>query len=172
MRYALFFFSVVALFGFFVTRATFAVFTDSAVSQNNTFTAAAVFTSPTPSLSLSPTPTPQEVPLFISNPFTCADGASLISVSKGNVSFVKTSSLEIVVELQNALPNTQYALWVNQNPGGCPQLAATQNSFITTDSNGNGQGTLSGHALVGGATRFWVSMVGGSDVLRSTAVEL
>lgn len=170
MRYALFFFSAVALLGFFLTRATFAVFTDSAVSQNNTFTAAAVFSTPTPSI--SPSPTPQQVPLFVSNPFTCADGASNISVSKGNVSIVKTSSLEIVVELQNALPNTQYALWVNQNPGGCPQPAATQNSFITTDPNGNGQNTLSGYPLVGGATRFWVSMVGGSDVLRSTAVEL
>ncbi|MBP7832895.1 MAG: hypothetical protein KA035_03940 [Candidatus Levybacteria bacterium] len=170
MRYALFFFSVIAFLGFFLTRVTFAVFSDSAVSQNNTFTAAAVFASPTPSL--SPTPTPQEVPLFVSNPFTCADGASNTSVSKGNVSFVKTSSLEIQVELQNALPNTQYALWVNQNPGGCPQPSATQNAFIETDASGNGQNTLSGHALVGGATRFWVSMVGGSDVLRSKAVEL
>ena len=76
------------------------------------------------------------------------------------------------MELQNALPNTSYALWVNQNPGGCPLSTATQNVFITTDINGNGQNTLSGHTLVGSATRFWISMVGGSDVLRSKAVEL
>lgn len=170
MRYALFFFLGIALLGFFLTRVTFAVFTDTAVSQNNTFTAAAVFASPTPSI--SPTPTPQEVPLYVSNPFTCENGASITSVSKGNVAITKTSSLQIEVELQNALPNTAYALWVNQNPGGCPQNSATQNAFITTDANGNGTNTLSGHTLVGGATRFWVSMVGGSDVLRSTAVEL
>lgn len=137
-------------------KVSFALFSDSAVSQNNTFTAAAVF--------------PQTRNLFVSNGFTCSGGASDVSSNKGTVTISKDSSLDITATLSGALANTDYQLWVNQDPGACPLSSPTVSSFITTNGSGNGSNTLNGHTLVGGATKFWVSLVGGSDVLRSTAV--
>ncbi len=137
-------------------KFTFALFSSQATSINNTFTAAEFF--------------PQTSNLFVSSGFTCSGGASDTSVIKGTVTITKTSDLKISVTLSGAIPSTSYDLWVNQDPGACPLSSPTSAGFITTDGSGNGSNTLSGHPLVGGATKFWVSMVGGSDVLRSTAV--
>lgn len=163
-------------------QVSYALFTDSATSSNNTFTAAAVFptvspsTSPTGSPSVSPSITPTPAPgnsdLFVSNGFTCSTGASSTSIVRGQVSIIKTTDLSINVTISGATPNTTYALWVNQNPGACPLPSSTVSSFITTDVNGNGTNTLNGHPLVNTATAFWVSLVGGSDVFRSQAVNL
>lgn len=168
-------------------KTSFALFTDEATSQNNTFTAAANFNiSPSISPSISPqiseipisiTPTPSTAPegkssdLFVSNDYTCSTGAGTIENSKGTVKITKGSSLKVEVTLDNALPDTDYQLWVNQNPGSCPLNAPTIAAFIHTDMNGDGSETLSNHPLTDGATKFWVSLVGGSDVLRSSAVD-
>ena len=139
---------------FSITRA---FFTSSAQSQNNTFSAKEFF--------------PQTAALFVSNPFTCATGATDTSTQKGDVTFDKNpTTFDISVNVTSASANTVYQLWVNQDPGACPLGAPTVASFLTTDGSGNGSGILSGHAIFGGATNFWVSLVGGSDVFRSTAV--
>lgn len=142
-------------FSFFVPGAL-AYFSDSETSTGNTFTAAASF--------------PQTSNLFVSNGYTCPGGATDTSVIKGTVTITKTSDLKISITLSGAIPSTSYDLWVNQDPGACPLSSPTSAGFIATDGSGNGSNTLSGHPLTGGATKFWVSMVGGSDVLRSTAV--
>lgn len=136
--------------------STLAFFSDSETSTGNTFTAAASF--------------PQTSNLFVSDPFTCSTGATNITDIRGTVTISKDSSLDITATLSGALSNTAYQLWVNQDPGACPLSEPTVPLFITTDGSGNGSNTLNNHALVGGATKFWVSLVGGTDVLRSTAV--
>jgi len=136
--------------------STFAFFSDSETSTGNTFTAAASF--------------PQTSNLFVSNGYTCSGGASDTSVSKGTVTIAKTSDLKISVTLVGTIPNTSYDLWVNQDPGACPLSSPTVSGFITTDGSGNGSNTLNNHTLVSSTINFWVSMVGGSDVLRSAAV--
>ena len=137
-------------------KAAFAFFSSQATSSNNTFTAAEFF--------------PQTSNLFVSNEFTCPGGASDTSSNKGTVTISKDSSLDITVTLSGALTSTDYQLWVNQDPGSCPLSSPTVAVFITTDGSGNGTNTLSDHPLTPGATKFWVSLVGGTDVLRSTAV--
>jgi hypothetical protein len=158
-------------------KFSYALFTSNAVSSNNTFTAASVFpsvsVSPTPvpiTPSVTPSPTPATSNLYLSDQYTCSNGAATIESIKGTVSITKTTALNITVTLMGALPLTTYDLWVNQDPGACPLSSPTSASFITTDGNGNGSSTLSDHSLAEGATNYWVSMVGGSDVLRSTAV--
>lgn len=139
---------------FSITRA---FFTSSAESQNNTFSAKEFF--------------PRTAPIYVSNPFTCATGATDTSTQKGTVTFDKNpTTFDISISVTSASANTQYQLWVNQDPGACPLGAPTVPSFLTTDGDGNGSGTLSGHGIVGGAAHFWISLVGGSDVFRSTAV--
>ena len=129
---------------------------DTETSTGNVFTAAASF--------------PQTSSLFVSNGFTCSGGASDITTSKGTVTISKNGDLDVLVTLTGALPNTSYDLWVNQDPGACPLGAPTVPLFITTNGSGDGTNSLNNHGLVGGATNFWVSLVGGTDVLRSTAV--
>lgn len=136
--------------------STLAFFSDSETSTGNVFQAADSF--------------PQTSNLFVSNGFTCPGGASDTTTSKGTVTISKNGDLDVSVTLTGALPNTSYDLWVNQDPGSCPLSSPTSPAFITTDGSGNGSNTLNNHPLTGGATKFWVSMVGGSDVLRSTAV--
>ncbi len=137
-------------------KFTFAFFSSQATSSNNTFSAAESF--------------PQTRNLFVSNDFTCPGGASDTSSNKGTVTISKDSSLDVTAILSGALPNTVYQLWVNQDPGACPLGSPTVVVFISTDGSGNGTNTLSDHPLTPGATKFWVSLVGGTDVLRSTAV--
>lgn len=150
---------VLIVFGGLVSASvTRAFFSDSSTSQNNTFSAKEFF--------------PKNAPLYVSNSFTCTAGATDTSNQKGTVIFDRNGgSLDISVEVNGATPNTSYQLWVNQDPGACPLGAPTVSSFLTTDGSGNGSANLPGHAIVGGATNFWVSIVGGSDVLRSTSVQ-
>ena len=137
-------------------KVAFAFFSSQATSSNNTFTAADSF--------------PQTRNLFVSDPFTCPTGATNITDIRGTVTISKDSSLDITATLSGAFASTDYQLWVNQDPGACPLGSPTVAVFITTDGSGNGTNTLSDHPLTPGATKFWVSLVGGTDVLRSTAV--
>lgn len=143
------------VFSLFVP-STLAFFSDSETSTGNVFQAADSF--------------PQTANVYLSPSHTCSGGAVTTVDVFGSVTITKNSDLTVFAVLSGALPNTVYALWVNQDPGACPLPSPTVPVFITTDISGNGSNTLSGHSLVGGATKFWVSLVGGSDVLRSTAV--
>ncbi|OGK11364.1 hypothetical protein A2954_03245 [Candidatus Roizmanbacteria bacterium RIFCSPLOWO2_01_FULL_37_12] len=70
------------------------------------------------------------------------------------------------VALKGATPNASYDIYVNQDPGGCPTVAT---GTLTTNGQGNGNANVKIPA-VAGATAYWVSAVGGGQVLRSTAV--
>lgn len=138
--------------------STIAYFSDSEISNGNVFQASDLF--------------PQIAQLYESNPYTCSGGASNTTSKFGSVKISKNSDLTVEVILSGALPNTDYDLWVNQDPGACPLPSPTVSNFITTDSSGNGSNLLTEHTLIGTATNFWVSMVstGNSQVLRSTSV--
>lgn len=171
---------MVVVMGFMSYGVTRAFFADTAVSQNNTFTAAAQFPTATPSATITSTPTPtptiatepvsQTAPIYVSNPFTCSTGASNTTTTVGSVKFTKDTSFDIELTVSSASANTTYQLWVNQDPGACPLGAPTVTAFLTTDENGNAVQTLNDHPIVGGATNFWISLVAGGDVFRSTAV--
>lgn len=163
---------------------TYALLSDSENSIGNVFQAAAVFPTVVPSItpsisptispsitpSVSPTPTPAISNLFLSNGYDCSTGASDTSTVRGSVVITKTTDLSVNVTITGATPNTTFDLWVNQDPGACPLNSPTVAGFITTDVNGDGANSLNNHGLVGGATNYWVSLVGGSDVLRSSSV--
>jgi len=106
-----------------------------------------------------------------SSGFTCAAGAT--DFSNGPYGFVvmNTANGNLIVEvsLKGATPHATYDIWVNQNPGACPLSSPTAPSALTTNGQGNGNAHVV-VPLVSGATSFWVSAVGGGQVLRSTAV--
>ncbi len=112
--------------------------------------------------------------LYDSSPFTCEGGAS--DVSGETYGFVVMNIngkgyLVIEVSLKGATPNETYNIWVNQDPGACPLSTPTAPSALTTNGKGNGNAKVKLEA-VDGATNFWISAVGGGQVLRSVAVEL
>lgn len=112
--------------------------------------------------------------LYDSSLFTCEGGAS--DVSGETYGFVVMNIngkgyLVIEVSLKGATPNETYNIWVNQDPGACPLSTPTAPSALTTNGKGNGNAKVKLEA-VDGATNFWISAVGGGQVLRSVAVEL
>ncbi len=110
--------------------------------------------------------------IYDSNDFTCPAGATNITTDLGNV-FIKITALTVKVDvvLNGATASSTYDIWVNQDPGGCPLTSPTAPGALTTDVNGNGNAHVE-TPLVQGATNFWISVVGGEQVLRSTAVTL
>jgi signal peptidase len=111
--------------------------------------------------------------LFDSNEFTCTDGATNFSKPQAKVVVLKKvgGNINATVQLIGATPNSSYDIWLNQDPGGCPLGAPTAPAAITTDGSGNGTGSASA-VVVSGATKFWISAVGGGQVLRSVSVSL
>lgn len=109
--------------------------------------------------------------LYDSIPYTCPSGASNTGGTVfGTVTISDTSTdIEVDVTLVGATPSSSYDIWINQDPGGCPLSSPTATGAIVTDGSGNGTGSASA-TKVGGATSFWISAVGGGQVLRSTAV--
>lgn len=110
--------------------------------------------------------------IYDSDPYTCPDGASNTTTSFGTVVLKKNgSNLSVDVQLTGATANSSYDLWVNQDPGACPLGSPTVVAAFTTDGSGN---AIFHHdtPLVGSATKFWISAVGGGQVLRSVAVSL
>lgn len=79
--------------------------------------------------------------------------------------------LIVEVSLKGATPNNTYDIWVNQDPGACPLTAPTALGALVTNGKGNGNAHLKLPA-VDAAHNFWVSAVGGGQVLRSTALIL
>lgn len=155
---------VIPIFGsvIFLSNFTGAFFTDTKTSTNNIFTTATV--SPVPS---------KTALLYNSDEYTCNNGATNLSAQQlRNVVFTDNgNNVDIKAELLGATPNSVYDLWVNEDPGSCPLNSPTLSNAITTDSSGNGIVNYS-IAKFGGATKIWVSLVGGGQVLRSTSVSL
>ncbi len=116
----------------------------------------------------------RKVELYNSETFTCAEGAT--EVTGDAFGFVVLNSnragdVIVVVSLKGATPEADYDIWVNQDPGACPLAEATEIGALHTNEEGNGNATVK-ILKVAGATHFWVSAVGGEQVLRSTAVAL
>jgi len=106
--------------------------------------------------------------------FTCELGAT--DLSDGPYGFVVMNTnargdLIIEVSLKGATADATYDIWVNQYPGACPLSSPTAPGALTTNGRGNGNAHLK-VPKVEGATTFWISAVGGGQVLRSTAVVL
>jgi len=106
--------------------------------------------------------------------YTCQGGA--VDLSDGPYGFVvmntnRHGDLIVEVSLKGATPNETYDIWVNQYPGACPLSEATALDALTTNRRGNGNAHLKIERVTE-ATNFWVSAVGGGQVLRSTAVVL
>ncbi len=115
-----------------------------------------------------------KAPLYNSGSFSCSAGAGATSGPTYGFVILNTNArgdLIVQVSLKGATPNATYDIWVNQHPGACPLSAATAPGALTTNSRGNGNAHVK-LLRVGSATHFWVSAVGGGQVLRSTAVEL
>lgn len=112
-------------------------------------------------------------PLFVSDPFDCSSGATDFNSPQAKTVVLKISGgqVQTKVALEGATPNSSYDIWINQDPGGCPLGAPTEVGAITTDGAGNGVGDAEA-SLVLGATNFWVSAVGGGQVIRSVSVTL
>ncbi len=116
-----------------------------------------------------------KAPLYDSGPFTCHLGAT----STGGPTFGfavmninKHGDLIVQVSVKGGTPNSVYDIWVNQDPDStCPLGSPTAPGALTTDDNGNGNAhvKLDAHP---NATDFWISAVGGGQVLRSTSVGL
>jgi len=104
--------------------------------------------------------------------YSCQNGAMPQegAATFGFVVLNTNASGDLIVEvaLKGATPNAQYAIWVNQWDGDCP---TTPTGTLMTNGKGNGNGHVV-EARVPAATKFWVSAVGGGQVLRSPAVEL
>ena len=114
---------------------------------------------------------PNSAPLYNSNPFTCSTGAiNTGGIVYGNVEMLlQGTQLVFTATLTGATLNSSYDIWVNQDPGACPLGAPSFPGAIMT--NGSGNGTYSGSlTAVGTAVNFWISGVGGGQVLRSTAL--
>ena len=112
--------------------------------------------------------------LYNSNAFTCEAGAT--DMRDGPYGFVimntnASGKLIVQVALKGATPNATYDIWVNQWPGACPLSSPTAPEVLTTNGKGNGNA----HVMIdrnATATNFWISAVGGGQVLRSTSVVL
>lgn len=112
--------------------------------------------------------------LYDSGPFTCSEGATVTSGPTFGFVILNTNAsgdLIVQVALKGATPGATYDIWVNQYPGTCPLGASTAPGALTTNIKGNGNAHVK-IARHDDATNFWISAVGGGQVLRSTAVVL
>ena len=106
--------------------------------------------------------------------FTCELGATDLSYGPYGFVVMNTNArgdLIVQVSLKGATPGAMYDIWVNQHPGACPLSSPTAPEALTANRRGNGNAHLK-VPRVEGATGFWISAVGGGQVLRSTAVVL
>lgn len=111
--------------------------------------------------------------LYNSDPYTCPDGAT--NTADPTFGFVvlklTAGTVKADVKLIGASANASYDLWINQDPGGCPLGSPTAPAALTTDASGNGLVHVE-TAFIAGATKFWISAVGGGQILRSVSVTL
>jgi hypothetical protein len=117
-----------------------------------------------------------KVRFFLDPVYTCADGAQ---PGPGAESFgfamlngtASKGKLVVTVSLKGAAPDTDFDLWVNQDPGACPLAAPTRVAALHTNEEGNGTAQVK-VKLVAGAKHFWVSAVSQVQVLRTPAATL
>ncbi|HML00037.1 MAG TPA: hypothetical protein VK428_07615 [Acidimicrobiales bacterium] len=88
----------------------------------------------------------------------CITNTSEAATSVGSVLLTVTAnSFEANIDLQSGSPNSTYAVFLQQVPGGCPLMQANGGT-LTTDSTGHGQAVAT-IPLVPGATVFFVQLV-------------
>jgi hypothetical protein len=110
--------------------------------------------------------------LFNSVTGSCSQGAAETSGTTYGTVVIDTTVEPLVtarVEVK-ANPNTEYSIWLNQDPGDCP---TTPTASVITNAEGIGTGSVT-KTRVPGAVAFWVSAVeepyvAGMQVLRSVA---
>jgi hypothetical protein len=119
-----------------------------------------------------------KAPLFDSPTYTpgvtCPNGADDTTGPAFGFVVLNTNGnggLSAQVSVKGGTPNSTYDIWVNQDPGTCPLGVATAPGALTTNGQGNGNAHVT-LPRVAGATNFWISAVGATQVLRSTAVTL
>ena len=112
--------------------------------------------------------------LYNSASFDCETGAGDTSGPTYGFVILNTNGngdLIVEVSLKGATSKATYDIWVNQDPGACPLAVPTAPGALMTNAKGNGNAHVK-IARFSGATNFWVSAVGGGQVLRSTAAVL
>ena len=114
-------------------------------------------------------------PLYLSPGCTPDGGATTLDETYGFVIMNTNSNRDLIVQvsLKDALPDTTYDIWVNQWDYTGNLGAPTHPAALTTNGVGNGNAhvvDVRGPMWV--ATKFWVSVTGGSQMLRSTSVVL
>jgi hypothetical protein len=100
------------------------------------------------------------VALGMNNPAQgdCSTNTSEAATSVGYVVLtVTSSSFQAQIQLQKGSPDSKYAVFMQQVPGSCPQLAANGGSLLT-GSTGRGHAFAS-VPRVGSATTFFVQLV-------------
>jgi len=111
-----------------------------------------------------------KAPLYNNSAYLCSTGAQPAAADPtfGFAVLNTTGNGMVIAEvsLKGATANSTYDIYVNQDPGGCPTGAT---GTLTTNGQGNGNANVKVPA-VAGATKYWVSAVGGGQVLRSVAV--
>lgn len=115
-----------------------------------------------------------KAPLYDSNAYTCPGGAGDTEGPTYGFAVMNINGngdLIVQVSVKGATPNSAYDIWVNQDPGACPLGAPTAAGALVTNGKGNGNAHVTLDA-VDGASNFWISAVGGGQVLRSTSVAL
>ena len=114
-----------------------------------------------------------KAPLYNFPAFACPTGAvPAAGAPTFGFAVINTSGngiLQVQVSVKGGTPNAVYDIWVNQDPGACPLGAPTAPGALTTNGQGNGNAHVQ-VPTVAGATVYWVSAVGGGQVLRSPAV--
>lgn len=117
--------------------------------------------------------------------WSCTAGATDTSTPLANSSVtwaMAGSTVFVEVEVDGALANSTFDIWVEQNVGTCPPGTGTPSNpaGLSTDANGDGAASFS-FTAVAGAHNFWLSMwtpAGppypgvGTQVLRTIAVTL
>lgn len=111
--------------------------------------------------------------LYNNPAFDCPNGATPSGPTYGFAVMNTNNSGDLIVEVavKGGTPSATYDIWVNQDPGACPLAAPTAPSALATNAQGNGNAHVK-VARLAGANTFWVSAVGGGQVLRSTAAQL
>lgn len=109
--------------------------------------------------------------LYDSNPFSCPQGATKLDDPEGLVSFIFTKEeVTFEIKIMDGTPNSSYDIWFNQDPGACPLSSPTFPAGMATNTEGEAQTTFT-RPRQDTAAHFWISAVGGGQVLRSTALE-
>jgi len=117
-----------------------------------------------------------KVGFYLDPLYTCTDGAQPgPGAQRYGFAMLNTTAaqgkLVVTVSLKRAAPDTDFDIWVNQDPGACPLAAATKVAALHTNEQGNGTAQVK-VTLVSGAKHFWVSAVSQVQVLRTPAAKL